>query len=230
MRPTSSHHAFTLPELLVVITVLSVLTLLFLPAHASGRNKSQRILCINNLKQLGIAFRLEDQGPGSAAERRRQWTDSSHYYQWFLSYSNSLSSPRFLVCPTDRPQRASPQTWSEFAAPEARNRAISYFGVTTADETRPQIPLFGDRSFEAQPPLPAFSYHSPKAVMGSLTGDSELIRSNVAWTPDAMHRGAGNVALSDGSVQQLTSARLGASLTTAGSPAITLIQPGNAPD
>lgn len=230
MKSKPSHPAFTVPELLVVVVVVATLMLLFLPARANGRTKSQRIHCVNNLKNLGIGFRLEDQTPGSAASLRRQTLDAARFYQWFLSYSNSLESPRLLVCPSDRRQRAAPQSWNEFAAPGARNRAISYFGVPTADEARPQIPLFGDRSFEALPPLPAFSYHAPKAIMGSLTGDPDLIRKSVAWTPNAMHRGAGNIALSDGSVQQLTSERLGASLATAGGPPITIIQPGNAPD
>jgi prepilin-type N-terminal cleavage/methylation domain-containing protein len=79
MKLTRSPNAFTLPEFMVVITVLGILTLLFLPAHASGRNKSQRILCIHNLKQLGISFRLIDQAPGSAADLRRQWTNASQY-------------------------------------------------------------------------------------------------------------------------------------------------------
>lgn len=51
-RPASGHRAFTLVELLAVLTVLALLALTLLPARAGTRTKSQSIVCVNNLKQL----------------------------------------------------------------------------------------------------------------------------------------------------------------------------------
>ncbi len=48
--------AFTLIELLVVIAIIAVLIALLLPAVQAAREAARRAQCINNMKQLGIAF------------------------------------------------------------------------------------------------------------------------------------------------------------------------------
>src|ERR1700733_8062037 len=47
----------TLVELLVVVAVLVFLFAMFLPASGNGR-KSKKINCTNNLKQIGLAYRI----------------------------------------------------------------------------------------------------------------------------------------------------------------------------
>jgi prepilin-type N-terminal cleavage/methylation domain-containing protein/prepilin-type processing-associated H-X9-DG protein len=99
--PGSSHRpilrsvrAFTLVELLVVISVIGVLSSLLLPALARAKVKGQSIFCLNNLRQLNLAWLLYAQDNNDrlaynlGATELKQMLARGEHYNWANSVLN----------------------------------------------------------------------------------------------------------------------------------------------
>ena len=55
-QPPGRRKAFTLVELLVVVSIIALLVALLLPAVQAARNAARTVQCGNNLKQMGLAM------------------------------------------------------------------------------------------------------------------------------------------------------------------------------
>ena len=208
--------AFTRRDLVLVIAALVVLGLFLVPALQRANQKSMRITCVCNLKQIGTAYRIwsndnGDQFPPSAPQTNGGWSDfltrtNASTYCWmnYVTMSNELGqSPLILVCPSD--ERKPADSFSEFIA----NTNISYFVGVNANDSYPQALLGGDRNLgPGTTPDPEYGFSPADG-----RGNDVVINGPVCWSLKMHSRGnpascAGNILLGDGSAQQVTSGNL----------------------
>ena len=211
--PDKPNKAMTLTEVVVVIATLALVAVVLLQALTVRNPRPSLINCVNNMKQIGLAYRewAEDYGGkypmevSGANGGAMELVATGNVASVFQVMSNELSTTRILVCPEDKERYNAHYTATSFSVLSG-SKDVSYFVGLDASSKHANAFLCGDHNFEigGAPVKPGLLEISTNTSFG-WTSARHIMERRYFWN---LTKGYGNIGFPDGSVQRATDSQL----------------------
>jgi hypothetical protein len=233
---TKAQCAFTRIELAIVLACVTLISAMGLTVLGDNRERSERVLCANNLRQIGRAFHMWASDHGGENPFWTHYNDGGSYFQagssppfgnlynipgigrlpaglrnnaWFqfLFINQELGTPAVLVCPSEQ-NKLRAQDFSS-----ANSKGL----LSPAYQHKATSYFIGFHALQQHPSSMLSGDRNLRSEgqdssCNANVGSVDYVRSTSFWFP-FLHNGAGNLLLNDGRVEELSSAGLTKFLT-----------------
>ncbi|HKQ36618.1 MAG TPA: hypothetical protein VJ063_00995 [Verrucomicrobiae bacterium] len=229
-----TQRGFTRVEVAIVLASVTLIGATGFTVLGDTRERSERVVCANNLRQIGRAFNMWASDHGGENPFWTHYEDGGTYFPsggtpppgsvynipgigrlpaalrnnaWFhfAVINQELRTPAVLVCPSEQ---------NKVRGKDFSSRSEGYLSSTHQD--RATSYLVGLHALQQYPSsilsgdrtLRADSFNT---VCNANVGVASYISSRSGWV-SGLHNGSGNLLLNDGHVEELSNAGLGAFL------------------
>ena len=223
MKRNPKTAGLTLIELLVIIAIIAVFAAMIQIPRPIHKTNARRIACTNNLRQVGLGFRIWSDDFNGKLPMELSVTNggamealaAGDLVTVFEVMSNELNTPKLLFCPAEWLATDSTRSFAtgfgrttrtvngHASVPFSGNSNVTYFVGMDANTNLPSAFLSGDDNF-------LVGTNAAKPGILSLTTNTPI-----AWSK-TRHEKLGNVGLADGSVQGFSSSALRNALANTG--------------